>query len=1038
MRYLNAFALVLLLTALIPAGQAYLVTVDMKNSDGGALFCQPCHYAVYNSTGTAATGKFPIGSSSVTLNLTDDSEYAVYVKPEIMRVNLSEYAASLTGVSGDRSVNITVSEISGQGKIALVLGAGQTFYGNGGTDYNKPPYSYSIFKNITKALGFISVNSYNGGSNYSISSVVISPTAFDNYDMVLVSGTNNQLTPQMSDNVRDALKSALAKGVKVFITATEYKKISNSSVAYSDSTNCQNPSSAYYEYLGFIKQGGDLYPNGLQFDTFGDNTMVTEFRLQRLLGVCNVRSKSSYYGVSGVPSDEEIILQDSGCSAGAPAHVIQKSYMKMGDAYVVPTVYNDGCPANYFSPVMRSMLYGVINGFELPNATDDAVLKVDAYEGTQICSAIKPLAGVLCCFQGDCETSSALSSAVQQYSSLVLPVGNPEITASGDAMEKVWFWGSADDFFMESEYKGQGGYKAWEVKYEENAGVEDTQFWLNYQDENSKQSRVTFAGTRGSTNGYDHYLVNYDFYDTYQDTSFISEIGFSSNLTGGSLSYQTGCIPLTSICQHSLYTCEGGDKWNMTMYQGVNETHFREYAIRCSATTVTPFSSYVTAIPGFNTTEIEWYYGYAPDFMDWTDEEIGVNDNAPLKKIQSNKPGGTYNWIRQLTVVVFSPQYLACTGSDCGDDVYTDTGGYIEVSTPRLSYEYVRYKGGNISIDKTGTGELECTAPPGYYFRNDFSGEYSLTYRRNITVNEATSVGVKLERMRPMNLKLHITSATVEDIDNARCSIQGFTDSFSTNGYCYFGDIKPNTEYNVTVSTIGAEAKTVSLQITVSDYYDSYDADKNSQFCGNFDGNYTYEVDVDTDKVSFTGYVVAGDIRVNNAIIDMEGFSCKTGTTGSCAMKLPLKYGGGYGFTVTKKPNLMPFAETVYNLDCDKNNVCSHFFYAQANLSNPDGVNGDTVIYPYDGGTFNLENLFPFLSALLLSPLMFGMYVMVIFLYVGFKAAGGIGSFIGATGAVLVSVVFGFIPLSFAFGYFLVLAVIFAGLMKAGILQGGD
>jgi len=1016
MKYVHVF---MVLMVLMSVGLSVTKTVNVQTADGDPYFCNPCRYTYSNSTGSF-NGRTPLGADNFTFSGVANEEYTVNVFAQMIGFNISE---TRTMESGTNSIEANFTRIKTRGAIGFIATTASDFYPTTNNNDGKA-YSLQRLENISYSFGYTGFNSYNGGNNYGISDTV-SSTGFNAYDTVVLGEIG---TP--SATISTALTNAENSGVKVVIGAKSLalSNIPISSIVTYDTDTRSGSGGAEY---GAVPSASE-FPNGYYIS---HNVYVD---VGQIVGNV-VGYVYNHFITFGDTTEIEYDFAVRNAGAGSWWSYKTPMFSKYSDWFIVPSSRYVGAVTVEHSPTLKSLMYLMLNDFNTTSPFQNE-LTLNVYEGTDNCGNVKPVENVLCCISSDCDVSSAISSTQIQYSSAVSPVENPELTARGDATEPVIFWDSQYDYFSTDSYAGVTDVEAWARQYF-SLGT-DEQRWLVYRDTNLKKSRISFAGSKGSTDGYDHWLLAYDFYDTYMDTALLSDIEFSMDTidsgNSGKLYYCKGGFPILGSCILQVDTCEAGDYWNMSLYYGINETHFREHGVNCINGVLNRVTtSSLTEIPDFDIPSINWQYGFAPDFIDFQ-TEIAYNDTIPMKKIQSNRQGGTYNWIRHMVVAKFTPQYVAGTGA------LTDTGGYIDLDNSTLYYKYTKYSGGNITLYGNGNEQITCTAPSGYAFYNPVTDSYEATYKRNITLETDLTLGVQLQKTRKLRMLIHVTSDTVEDIDNARCSVEGFTDSYSTNGYCYFNNVQPNTEYNITVRTSGAESLTVSMTKYINDYYNSFNSDNSGLFCGNFDGNYTFEVNVDHPTMRFFPYVVteSSSTPVGNAVVSIDGLSCRTlSGTGSCNVDVPIIQGMPYNITVTKSPQIIPYQEDVYmsEMDCDKNYVCSYFLYVRENASYDGNVNDDSIFGDYLGfqGDLDVFEAITVVMEMMSKPMFLGLLIICCVTVVLGYWLGAIGVVVGLTTAVLLTLSVGLIPTSFAIGYFITLALVVAVFMRSGFIEIG-
>lgn len=1000
MKYVYVLMCMLLLTA---GAMAATKTVYLTTSDGDPYFCNPCRYTYSNISGST-NGRTVFGADNFTFDGTS-TEYNINVFAQMIGFNISE---TVVMGSSESEVTANFSRIPSRGAIAWVINSNNEDYYPVANNNDGVAYTYERLKNISYSLGYSGVNSFNGGNNYTATDTV-STAAFNSYDTVVISDPGTA-----SSSMSTALDNAQGNGVKMVING---RFLASSSISISSIVQytVEARSNSGGMKAG-AEDGSGEFPEGyaLEEGAYIDVSDIVGNAPGFFYSWFTDFGEQIYF-------DYEFLVRNAG--AGSWWSYKSPMYSKYANWFIVPTGRYTGTTTIQHSPTIKALMYLVLDDFNTTSPfQNDLVLNI--YEGTQQCGNVRPLENVLCCISSDCDVSSEITSDDVDYSSLVAPIDNPEISARGDATDPIVFWSSEYDYFSTVGYAAAPNTQAWEAAYLTLG--EDEQRWFVYQDKNLKKSRVSHVGSRGSTDGQTHWLMNYDFYDTYIDTSVLSDLEFTMEALDASNSgelYFCRGEPFTEslgICIYKLDTCEAGDYWNMTMYYGENTSSFMEVGVNCINGSISRTSaSGLTSIPGFDMTNINWYYGFAPDYLDFPNL-IEYNDTRPMVFLQSNEQGAKYNWARHLVVTKFRPQYLAGSGD------LTDTGGYISMENNTLYYIYTKFFGGNATLQGNGNEVLTCNAPSGYAFYNPSTDTYEETYVQNISLFTDISLGVSLQQQRKLRLGLHITSDTVEDIDNARCSIPGFTDSYSTNGYCYFDNVQPQTLYNVTIRTSGAEDKVVQRQVYIADYYDSNDADNNGIFCGNFDGNYTYEINIDHIAITLYPYVRTQDdgTNVGNAVVTIDDESCRTNEDGWCTLRLPYKTGLTYKVNITKTPQIIPSSTELYlsEMDCNKNDECSYIFFVYRNASYSGSVNDDISQVDLNESLSGIEIADTFI-ALFTNPLFIGLFLAMVMGWAGYSAMGLFGAVVGFGGGVGVGVTLFLLPANYLL--FLVILMIF-------------
>lgn len=1020
------YAYVLMLFLVVcSAGMAATKTVNFRTADEDPYFCNPCRITYTNST-HSLSARSDLGASNITFDGTASS-YTIAAYAQMIAFNES---VIVTMGSSDSSANADFYMIKSRGAVALITdGVSRRMYpffqNNDGISY-----SYERMKNLTKAFGFSGLNSFNAGANYTLSGSY-SVNAFNSYDTVLIGGVGTA-----SPSVAAAVDNARQAGVNIIIPS---ETLYSSSFAFSSLVTrdtSQFGGNWNWMYVGG-RNTGAIYPQGNQYlndPSPYDYDMYPDSR-EGVGGVSGyyTRAPELFYSEFG---DETFISYRFAGSTTSGAHpkVDKPLFSHYSGMYIVFSMKSRDSYGVYehHSPTIKALMYLALTDF---NTTEpfSSELTINVYEGTEECGNVEPIPNVLCCIGTGCGMSSAVTSTDVPYTSKVAPLENPEYTARGDATDKVLFWSSYSDFSQPVTYYGVL-MENWERELASISQGEKK--WLTYRDIAQRRSRVVFAGGRGTTDGEDNYLVYYDFYDTYMDVSKIKDINFyikpldSSN--SGALDFAKYVL---GILTYGFKSCETGDNWNMSMYYGINTSHWKEHGVNCINGNPNWVSSTLTSIPDFNMSDITWHYGYAPDFIDFANEIGG--DVFPMKTAQSKKYNLNFDWVIHMVVFRFEAPYVGGTGAT------TDTGGFMELEDSTLGFTWTKYEGGNITLFGYGEETVTCVAPSGYAFYNPITEEFASEYVRNISLYSDTSLGIMLQRQRPLKMRIQVSSNTHEYVDNARCSIQGFSDTYSTNGYCTFNNVQPNAEYSVEIRTTGANPKSVNFSFFTGDYYDSFDADENGMFCGNFDGNFTFNANIDQSQRIFYPYILTSgeNVAVANAIVDVDGVSCRTGTSGTCRMLLPIKHGSPYELNVRKHPQIIPKTELIYGsqMDCNAENLCSYFVYVQKNSTYAGHVNDDTTFVDYIGfdGDLDVFQAITVVMNMMSKPIFLGLLIIACVTVVLGYWLGTIGVIVGITTGVLLTLSAGLIPSGFAIGYFITLALVVAVLMRSGLLSAG-
>jgi len=997
---------------------AYDLNVTFFRSDyTTAHFCNPCNISVSNTSGFVAKYGLTSGGLEAKNNHTftgliaDDFEITLTADLIGFEYEIIENVA----LSANTDLEIALP-VDNKGSVGTITGAAALGMEN-------------LTNATVKTLGFDSLNAYNGFVTYAYTDTV-ALSEFQKYDVMVVTAAQFDSTfsctiyPVWESVISDSVANAVIASQSFIIAGVGQEKLWSllSIDGIAQQYNGDIAGTNYRHQTYFDSVGQDDYETFWSSETTGSN----KWRSFEQTGVYTYPSIGDRV-CTAEPNITTATHYDGGrfcLNTSTAAACINYNAMTITDGSIVlaekQAYKSSGTPTDYdfASPYLSALTWYSLFG------VDSTLLTVSAYEGTEKCGKIKPVANVLCCLGTDCSLSESLTANTINTSSLVTPTSDVALNQRGDSSEPFVFYNSYADF-TDTEY-------GWKNNFLELSN--DEQSWYVYKDSATKTARVSFAGSRGSTDGNTQWLMAYDFYDTYYDTSKISDIGFSiepvdSNNAGELVitQYVLGVYWTTT-----LRTCETNDYWNMSLFYGKNETAWNEEKVLCDNGAISFEHNYSQAyIPHFDISQITWHYGYAPDFMVFDEEFIGVNDSTPMKKLQSNTLESRYNFIRHMIVAKFTPKV------ESGTDITTDTGAYIELINNSLNYSYTQYAGGTLELHGYGNKILSCTAPTGYSFYDPAAETYSRYYVKNVSIFNPTSLGIMLQKTRPLNLVLHITSDTVEDIDNARCSINGYTDTYSTNGYCYFNDVQPNSIYNLTVTTSGAVKQIVERQIGISDYYDSDEASTTGFSCAGFDGNYTVEVDVDVKQLTFTARVQTDTdgVRVGNVVVTAMGEkSCRTDFNGECEMKLLYKSGLPYVFGLSKHPQIMDYNESIYIRAfsfCSKADTCTNIFEVSTNGSYAGDVNDD-VDYMLGEDSNNPIDVMYGLLGLFTNYMFLGFIMVFTVTYIGFSTMGIFGGILGWFGGTAIAVIGGFLPAS-ALLLFLLVGIIAIAVVGSGL-----
>lgn len=1017
-------AFLMLVSPILAAPKA--VTISITDADGAAYFCNPCYYNVVGDFGTTS-GQVAVGASSFSYISNDTSDDEVFVTAQFRGFNSSTYGCDITPAATTGSINI--SAIRGMGKIAYIYDKLDFFWGL----YNRQdPASYGALYNYSRSLGYSSVNYYNDNESYKFGAGVLS-NELTGYDVIVVGHGERQHTYdrnhtewQLSASMGIALTAAINSGVNVVINAI----VANESSLAMSSFIAQSRRTTGSQ-LGDVLTFNQIKPFGTaQYPAYNNKAATCDLWSNdsaHYNAVSAFRRMVIYYSAYGENWYADYNAEFHEHSAGdecAAAKALSASMITSPQdfIYIVPSIEAFDDPDTgadqyfYHTPILHALEYLTFSNFNL-GLDNYEYLNINVYEGSDSCDIIQPLAGVICCFKGICGTSSAVTNTTIPYESRIKPIKSP-YSAALDLTDEYIYYAS------ELEYDGN-----WKNDYENlyDYAYDDEQRWIYYSDFDTGRTRISFAGIKGAnTLAEAHYFMAYDFYNTYVPIdSIISDSAYvETNYTGGSLDFNYWNWYLFVPVNHVLHTCETGDNWQLLAYAGYNDTYFDRFNMTCKNGVLSDALTRQLGYTGDDITNITWLAGNAPDFKYYSDAEIGYNDTDPIKFIQRNEYNNAINEMRRLIIVKFSHAGTA-----------QDTGGYIDMVNTTLNYDYYRFYGGNITLYVgSGTDYLTCYAPPGYAFYNPVNGTYSASYSENISVFEPVTKAVRVQELKDLTLKLKITSADVEVIDNAICHIDGVGDRISTGGYCVYNDVKPTTTYNITIRTLGAEQKIVYRKFTTGDYYDSNDADQNLIKCGLFDGTWTYPIWIDRDNLELHGTIYAYEdsekIRVGNANVNVDGVTDKADSNGNFILFLEYKAGGSYQINITKRPQILDFSDTfmLSEINCMKEDIC-HIEVIVLKNSSYDGSINDDVIY----GGYDPDDITSAIGAIvniITSPFFMGFVLVLVTAYVGMTLLGGMGAIFGFFGGTILAIAGGFLAPEILLLFILIgiIAVAVAGL----------
>ena len=211
---INGFLIVLgFLLVLASVSFAAEKIVYVENEGGSyPYFCNPC-WITYSNSSHSIKGRINNGDYFFSFNGTS-SNYTIDVRLQMLGFNISTATYQMPASSSSVYVDTGISR---KGDVAYVINSNSNvFYPY--TTNNEGSYSYNFLFNLTRALGYSGLNGYNAYGNYSFSDSV-SPTAFNAYDLVMVSGLYSST---MVGSMSTAIKNAEAYGVPIVISADRF------------------------------------------------------------------------------------------------------------------------------------------------------------------------------------------------------------------------------------------------------------------------------------------------------------------------------------------------------------------------------------------------------------------------------------------------------------------------------------------------------------------------------------------------------------------------------------------------------------------------------------------------------------------------------------------------------------------------------------------------------------------------------------------------------------------------------------------------
>lgn len=331
-----------LMLASISSAAEKIVYIDLE--EGYPYYCNPCWVTYSNST-HSLKGRTTLGNYFFSFNGTS-TEYAIAVKMQMIGFNISADVVNMTG----SSININTG-LHRRGNLAYISNGGS--YGEFYPTYsnNEGSYSYDLLFNISRALGYDSVNNFNNFSNYDLSDSVAS-NAFDNYDTVVLAGWG---TPSFA--ISTALENAEDKGIKVIGNSYTVGQSAMVVSGIINSTAESLTSSGGYMY-GAITDAFHAYPDGY----YVEESMYPDVR--NVVGNTNA-IRREWYPDSGIESYIDYGFYHWRAAVGSwskPTHPILNRY---NDYYIVSAGQYTGPASVTHSPTLKSLMYLTLLNYDL-------------------------------------------------------------------------------------------------------------------------------------------------------------------------------------------------------------------------------------------------------------------------------------------------------------------------------------------------------------------------------------------------------------------------------------------------------------------------------------------------------------------------------------------------------------------------------------------------------------------------------------------------------------------------------------------------
>jgi len=841
---------VMLIMISISISANYTASIDFKDNTGlNSYFCNPCYYTVYNETSLDLTGQTHKGANSIDLSLRENTDYTLRFTANIGgTLNLTDQYIQRDNWGADETISVNYTEIVDRGSIAYVTSSSTYDYkGIGGTIKNKAGYSFNEFSNITRSLGYDRINLFNFGSNYSLTSTITPITAFNNYALVYVGSPSISVSTTvdndlLSDEVVNALQTAMDNGVKVILPTLQYNQFDKllGTNQYGSETDAGlirvnklvdlMAGSPSYHIAGMIRNNGESYPDGTYLVTKGGYGVYPDSTTTNYIS-----SGIDYVNVwelnrGQISSINAIVYTDTDTDTpNAPLYKIIGTNL-----IVVPSfLFFDGATTEgLWTPVDRALMYGTLENFlglgsRRYNVTFNAKL-------SSCGTAFDSVEGVSCKIGStSCTTSGRVLSTEQK--DVILTYGSAY--TGRKTTTRVYVGGSTDKLLHsddDTSYLTTDWYGIY--KRDLNGIISDSPTNVQYAGDpmfimgQSLDTKTSMNPTNAiSKSNYTDFTMFTSSDGLFTDEYILTEayhIVNNENLYNITITSDTQAFinkeahyPLINVLGSWVDSpvldidqgCTSSQNWRISQYSGLNSTTWAKTDITCNSGSVSTVRT--------NTTRL-----ICP-----------ANASKPLPiKLETSPDGKIY--ITRTSVTRVQNLNGASVKHFAGVLDTNITMTYTANTTSDSSCSIPVYE---------GLREYTCYAPSGYEFQE--SQDYILT--KNVSVSGQIPVTIVLNKQRPLGLKI-----TVYNIDEnlkvpvkqegVLCSIPTQTVISNDEGVCFFKNVLANTEYIVSVTSPTIN-DIITMNITTGDYSDTLDIDGNLETCANFDGNFSFYLNLD-------------------------------------------------------------------------------------------------------------------------------------------------------------------------------------------------